>query len=392
MRSSSSRRQAKRRPRGDGTRSLASTWPKLPSVTCSVPSVARGCRDWTSSSTTSARRWPGAFSADGDAEIGLRLVGSLSWYWYLRGHLHEGTRLAEHSSGAQIRTTSRVGSGAWHDGGGRHGSHARRRGQSASQPGALLRDLPSDGDWRLAPALGLLGIAETSLGEPTRGLESFSEGVVQARAMGHTWLEAYFLTNQGAATLQLGDEATAGEMYRASLRLFEEIDDPWGRGIALRGLANLALRQQDFDTAQELFEAAVPSFRDTGDVRGLAQALIRLGKAAMYAGRVDYAAETWREALRHWRDLGIWGGVVRCLTGLGWVAATHGDLERATRLYAAVDRYAKSLDVVFPETDVAGIDRTVTLLRNSLGEEHFGAAWSSGAALTLEQAADEALG
>ena len=210
--------------------------------------------------------------------------------------------------------------------------------------------------------------------------------------MGHTWLEAYFLTNQGAATLQLGDEATAGEMYRASLRLFEEIDDPWGRGIALRGLANLALRQRDFDTAQELFEAAVPSFRDTGDVRGLAQALIRLGKAAMYAGRVDYAAETWREALRHWRDLGIWGGVVRCLTGLAWVAATHGDLERATRLYAAVDRYAKPLDVVFPETDVAGIERTVKLLRNSLGDERFGAAWSSGAALTLEQAADEALG
>ena len=69
----------------------------------------------------------------------------------------------------------------------------------------------------------------------------------------------------------------------------------------------------------------------------------------------------------------------------------HGDLERATRLYAAVDRYAKSLDLVFPETDVAGIDRTVTLLRNSLGEERFGAAWSSGAALTLEQAAEEAL-
>ena len=77
-----------------------STWPKLPSATCSVPSVARGCRAWTSSSTTSARRWPGAFPQQtATAEIGLRLVGSLSWYWYLRGHLHEGTRLAEHAVG-----------------------------------------------------------------------------------------------------------------------------------------------------------------------------------------------------------------------------------------------------------------------------------------------------
>jgi predicted ATPase/DNA-binding XRE family transcriptional regulator len=330
-------------------------------------------------------------SPDGDAEIGQRLVGSLSWFWYLRGHLHEGTRLAEQAvrlssnavpEFAQARGLMAVGGTAVMLGDG-----ARAR-PSLDRCCLIFR---ATGDWRLAPALGLLGIAETSLGEPTRALESFSEGVVHARAMGHTWLEAYFLTNQGAATLQLGDEATAGEMYRASLRLFEEIGDPWGRGIALRGLANLALRQQDFGTAQELFEAAVPSFRDTGDIRGLAQALIRLGKAAMYAGRVDYAAETWREALRHWRDLGIWAGVVRCLTGLGWVAATRGSHEHATRLYAAVDRHAKSLDVVFPEQDVAGIDRTLMLLRGWLGDERFGAAWASGAALTLEEAADEAL-
>jgi tetratricopeptide (TPR) repeat protein len=330
-------------------------------------------------------------SADGDAELGQRLVGSLSWYWYLRGHLHEGTRLAEQAVGlssdsvpesAQARGMMAIGGTAV-----MLGDAARARPWLERSCGIFR----ATSDWRLAPCLGLLGIAETSLGEPTRALESFSEGVVHARAVGHTWLEAYFLTNQGAATLLLGDEATAGEMYRASLRRFEEIDDPWGRGIALRGLANLALRQQDFATAQELFEAAVPSFRDTGDIRGLAQALIRLGKAAMYGGRVDYAAETWCEALRHWRDLGIWGGVVRCLTGLAWVAATRGGLERATRLYAAVDRYAKSLEVVFPEADVAGIERTVVLLRNSLGEEQFGAAWSSGAALTLEQAADEAL-
>jgi predicted ATPase/transcriptional regulator with XRE-family HTH domain len=330
-------------------------------------------------------------SPDGDPEIGLRLVGSLSWFWYLRGHLHEGSRVAEQAvhlssdsvpESAQARCLMAIGGTAVMLG------EAARAQPHLERCCAIFR---ATGDWRLAPALGLLGIAETSLGEPTRALESFSEGVVHARVMGHTWLEAYFLTNQGAATLLLGDEATAGEMYRASLRLFEDIDDPWGRGIALRGLANLALRQQDFATAQELFEAAVPSFRDTGDIRGLAQALIRLGKAAMYAGRVDYAAETWCEALRHWRDLGIWGGVVRCLTGLAWVAATRGAMERSTRLYAAVDRYAKSLDVVFPKADVAGIERTVKLLRDSLGEERFATAWSRGAALTLEQAADEAL-
>ena len=36
-----------------------------------------------------------ALSADGDVELGRRLVGSLSWFWYLRGYLQEGRMWAQ---------------------------------------------------------------------------------------------------------------------------------------------------------------------------------------------------------------------------------------------------------------------------------------------------------
>jgi hypothetical protein len=56
-----------------------------------------------------------------------------------------------------------------------------------------------------------------------------------------------------------------------------------------------------------------------------------------------------------------------------------------------VDRYAKSLDGVFPAVDVAGMDRTLKFLRAELGDKRFTAIWSCGAAMSLEQAADEGL-
>jgi predicted ATPase len=330
-------------------------------------------------------------SADGDLEIGQRLVGSLSWFWYLRGHLHEGGRWADQLVRlSNDRIPEFAQARAWMAVGGT----AVMLGDAAKARPSLERCVDQyrkTGDWRLSPGLALLGLAQTGLGQPALALESFTDGVQQARSLGDAWLEAYQLTNQGAARVLLGDHPTAGELYRASLELFSEIGDPWGRGIALRGLANLALRQEDFGTARELFAAAAATFRETSDSRGLAQTLIGLGRAAMREGMTDYAAESWVEALRCWRDLNIWAGVVRCLTGLGWVAATRGQLERSTRLYAAVDRYARSLDVVFPERDMAGIQRTLAFLGAGLGDTRFAEVWSSGAALSLEQAAQEGL-
>ena len=78
-------------------------------------------------------------------------------------------------------------------------------------------------------------------------------------------------------------------------------------------------------------------------------------------------------------ELGVGGRHSRC------------SMEHATPVVRGGERYAKPLDVVFPETDMAGIERTVKLLRDALGDERFGVAWSRGGA-TLEQAADEALG
>jgi predicted ATPase/transcriptional regulator with XRE-family HTH domain len=331
-------------------------------------------------------------SAEGnDVETGQRLVGSLAWFWYLRGHLHEGSRWATQAVAlttedvpefAQARGLMAVGGTVVMLG------DAQTARPHLERSTALYRKV---GDWRLSAGLALLGLAQTSLGEPALALESYAEGVAHARAMGDVWIEAYMLTNLGGAWVRLGETANADELYSASLRLFTDLGDVWGRAIALRGMANLAALQKNYASARELFEAATQSFRDTGDTRGLAQTLIGMGKTAMRLGLTDDAAEIFREALQCWRDVGIWAGVVRCLTALGWVAATQGRLERSTRLYAAASPNATALRVVFPPADVAAIDRTLQFLRSELGDERFRSIWSSGAALSLAQAAEVGL-
>jgi predicted ATPase/DNA-binding XRE family transcriptional regulator len=339
----------------------------------------------------SALAW--SAGAQGDAELGQRLVGSLAWYWYLGGLLQEGRTWAE-------RLLARGAGGADTPGRARArlalGGVAAMQGDPTSACPALQESVAlfrAQGDWpRLAKALTLLGLATTSLGEPAAALALYDECMTIARRARDPWLEAYLLTNQGAARDRLGDASTADELYRSSLELFSRLSDAWGSSIALRGLGKLAAARGDHPTARALYEESVAYFRKSGDAQGLPQALLGLGKATLRAGDGPQAEQIYREALARWQQLGIGAGVVRCLAGLAGAAAAQGRWERAARLYAAAAGQARVLGVSFAAADQAEHDRTVADLRARLGEPSFAAAWSAGQAMSLDQAIADALG
>jgi predicted ATPase/DNA-binding XRE family transcriptional regulator len=339
----------------------------------------------------SALAW--SASAHGDAELGQRLVGSLAWFWYLRGHLQEGRMWAE-------RLLARGAGGADTPGHARArfvlGGIAAMQGDAASATAPLQESVAlfrAQGDWRrLAYALTLLGLATASLGEPAAALALYDESMTFAHRVRDAWLEAYLLTNQGAARDRLGDPLGAEELYRSSLDLFRRLSDAWGSSIALRGLGGLAAARGDYPAARALYEESVALFRKSGDARGLPQALLGLGKATLRAGAGPEAERIYREALAGWQQLGISAGVVRCLAGLAGAAAAQGRWERAARLYAATAGQARALGVTFSAADQAERDRRVADIRARLGEPSFAAAWSAGQALSLDRAIVDALG
>jgi tetratricopeptide (TPR) repeat protein len=239
-----------------------------------------------------------SLSEGGDPDIGQRLVRSLSCFWYMRGRLQQGRMWAE-------RLLARTPEAAQTPGRTRSvfafGGIAIMHGDAAVAHQALENCVRWFREQRvqhwLTQSLAMLGIATASLGAPTVALDLYRQAAELARSIGDTWLEAFTLTNQGAARILVGEPAVADGLYRASLELFSTLDDPWGRSIAVRGVAGLLLEAGEYAEARARYEDSVPLFRQTGDTRGLAQALLGLGKAALRIGAAPYAEEVFGEAL-----------------------------------------------------------------------------------------------
>jgi predicted ATPase/transcriptional regulator with XRE-family HTH domain len=332
-----------------------------------------------------------SLTAEGDLELGQRTAGSLSWFWYLRGHLNEGEQWSDRLIAAGVRTEYTPGSARVHNS--RGGCAIMLGKPAAARPdlAEAVRLYRLGHDPRLALGLVLLAITLTSLGQPAEAIELLRECGSLSAAAGHDWFEAYALTNQGAATLQLGHAAAAEELYRRSLELFSALDDPWGLGIALRALAGLAADRENYAGARVLYGRAVDTFRVTGDIRGLAQALLGLAKAALRDGAAGAAGHALREALAYWKELGINAGVVRCLAGLAVVAVAEHQPHRAARLHGAASRFGRTYGVVFSATDRADQQRLARALREELTADGFEAESTRGAILSLEQSIAEAL-
>ena len=131
-----------------------------------------------------------SLTPEGDPDIGQRLVGSLAWFWYLRGHLHEGRRWAEQLLSSDVSTAPTPGRArALFSMGG----FSLMLGDTATvrpyleECVALYR---AAADWRLPQGLTLLGIAQASLGEPGAALKAYDESVAFGRIAGDAWLEA----------------------------------------------------------------------------------------------------------------------------------------------------------------------------------------------------------
>ena len=334
-----------------------------------------------------------ALSADGDAELGRRLVGSLSWFWYLRGYLQEGRMwaqrlLAADSTAAPTPGRARV---LFAMGGIElmlQGDAAAAR-ISLAESAGLFR--AHDDRRRLAYALVLLGMATTSRREPALALTIYAEAAELARAEGDEWLEAFALANQGAAIELVDDLTTAEALYRASLALFSGLNDAWGRGLALRELGGLAATRGEYRAARAVYAESVALFRESGDARGLAQALLGLGRSALQDGAAAEAQMMFSEALARWRDLGIKVGMVRSIAGLGGVAVLQGRFEDAARMYAAATTQARGAGILYALGDSVELEQTVDYVRRQLEPARFAAAWAAGEALSADQIISAAL-
>ncbi|GAA2631072.1 BTAD domain-containing putative transcriptional regulator [Dactylosporangium fulvum] len=196
--------------------------------------------------------------ADGNADLAVRFVAVVGWYWWLGGHRAEGAGLAT---------------------------------AALSLPG------PSDPEQR-ALACGVAAVnGFDGLGETALMREWFQEAL--AHPATHPMLRLFqalaVLVHRGP-TLEV----------LTQLGTLTEDPDPWiaslGRLLVGHTLLNAGGR---FDAAAAEFTLSLDGFRRLGERWGMSFALAALAEVVARQGRHGEAVDHFEEALRYLRDLGV---------------------------------------------------------------------------------------
>jgi non-specific serine/threonine protein kinase len=130
-------------------------------------------------------------------------------------------------------------------------------------------------------------------------------------------------------------------------------------------------------------------WREIGNDWGIAQGLGAVAAIALQQGDHRRAAELYQESLTRWVALGDRRGIAGTLAGFAGLAGSIGVPLQAARLLGA----ARALGAGVGVRNLAHhfeYERVVSTTRAQLAERAFGDEWSSGAALSLEQAIAEA--
>ena len=327
----------------------------------------------------------------GAVQTGLRLAGSLAYYWFLRGSVREGRTwlegMLERTDGTDrsaARDLALIGAGwlAWAEGD--YAVASPRTEESLS----IARER---GDKRgIANRDSVLGLVRMGQRNNAAALPLLEESGTLYKELGDGWGEANMLYLLGMAAYFSGDRAAARTHYEESLRLFRELGDVFGVTLLVSALEVVGLPQGDEETARSLYEQSLPLLQASRDRGRLGMILINVGDMWLHQYGGEQQAKTlYQQGLHLWQymqrvDNGI--GIVRGLAGLAEVAAAQGQAERAGRLFGAADRLLPSASLSRDD-----LKRRVAEARAHLEATAFTAGWTAGQAMTEEQAVTDAL-
>ncbi|CAM4049488.1 BTAD domain-containing putative transcriptional regulator [Kibdelosporangium persicum] len=235
---------------------------------------------------------------DNAADLALRLVNALSWYWFLRGKYREAHRA--------ITTALSIESGA---------------------PADVRADAQA---WQIVIGF-LMGSDTMPLEHGQAVLELYDDQAALARAR---WLFG-FAGRSGAP-------AEAERMIDEALPVFRSAGDQWGLAAGLSTLSELALMRGDLAAAKRDATAATELFADLGDRWGQIKTAEILGHLAEIAGNLEESGHVHREALRMAEELELWPFIAQQLARMGRHALLAGDYETAATFLDRALRVAEA--------------------------------------------------
>jgi predicted ATPase/transcriptional regulator with XRE-family HTH domain len=254
---------------------------------------------------------------------------------------------------------------------------------------ALFREL---GDrFGIAEALHSLGhitinqndleVAQSYLDESLVISQGLENKIGFAEALGDLGLVAYLRR----------DYVTAQSYLEESMNRFQEANLLPGFVSALNRLGDLARCQGDYERADQLYKESLSLYREMGDLDEIPSLLHNLAYTAQHRNDPHRARALFREALSIQQKMNNRAGVAECLMGIAGVLATLRHEKNGARLLGAAEALRVSVGASLWPANCLEYDCILTLLKESLDEQTFAAAWADGQSLTIEQAIAEAI-
>lgn len=230
-------------------------------------------------------------------------------------------------------------------------------------------------------------------------LAALLSDVVNARAeldLALEWFQAHD-DDEGRATALAGlaiatapfDPERARTLMLESARLSAGVEDVFGEAIVLCALGWLDAGRGEF-TAPDLVERAYVLARGLDDEVATAHAALNLAELRLVQQRLDEARELLVVALTGYEALQLYDGASYALEAAARVADADGDSADAARLLGAADGLRSAAGVPIWGPRLTRFETLKGSVRDALGEEAFGAAWTEGQTLGFDASLEAA--
>lgn len=249
----------------------------------------------------------------------------------------------------------------------------------------LASDIGAQGKER-AKALRASCILLTATGDYIRAIAFGESSVKLYREIGDNRGVGLALIDLGASLYHEGKREEAVESFEDGLRLLRATEERWGIAYALVWLGDPLFRMGEIERAATSWEESLHISQEFGDHNLVAWSLGGLADVARQ--RADYKRATgmFKEALSLYQSSGDKIGPPFALEALGLIAAALGDAKRAARLWGAAAAWREAINEPLSLIYQRDYAPSITQARTQLGEEAYASAWSEGHAMSPEQA------
>jgi predicted ATPase/class 3 adenylate cyclase len=282
---------------------------------------------------------------------GLRLAGTLWWFWLVRSYFTEGREWLERAA-------------------------ARGAAAPASARATVLH-----GAAYLARVQGQLDHAKALAGQALKLWQELGD------KQGIAWA----LYTLGFVAHAEDNDEQAKQWSEESLALWRELGDRRGIAFALEQLGVMAVGRGDYERGKALATESLALYREVEDKRSIALSQWLLAWTAMTQKEYRSARAYFDQILPLLRELKDKRNAAWVLAWHGRVAGHLGDHTRAARLLGAAAVLCEAHSVSWLGGERGEIERSRAAARAALGEAAFTAAWAEGRAMSLEEASSVAL-